>query len=69
MKWTFVMGSFFGSFPAAFSSSIRAATALQRFVACRRKMMPRMGKQYSLEVSFEFARSWSAASHSVSSSF
>ena len=62
------MSGRFGIFPAAWSASICATAALQRFAAWRRKMMPSTGMQYSLEVSFEFARNWSAASHRLASS-
>jgi len=42
--------------------------ALNRVAAWRRKISPSTGIEYSLAVSLEFARNWSAASHRSSSS-
>src|SRR5580692_10087355 len=58
-----------GILPAVWSSVIWTDAASNRLVACRRKMTPSTGMQYSDEVSFELARRLSAASQRLSSSF
>ena len=44
-----------------------ASAASKRLLAWRRKITPSTGMQYSLLVSLELARNWSAASHRLAS--
>ena len=53
--------------PQVWSASMAASAASKRLLAWRKKITPSTGMQYSLLVSLELARNWSAASHKLAS--
>ena len=53
--------------PQVWSALMAASAASKRLLAWRKKITPSTGMQYSLLVSLELARNWSAASHRLAS--